>query len=194
MHTIEPYYKWRDLYSAESDERSPFYGRDYSEFSFSQKVYNYYIHPQWDEFGSNTLYCKIIFVDYSTQYAVIELIGEWNDCLHNDIMFLMRNVVETLLANDIKYFIITCENVLNFHGSDDCYYEEWREEISNYGGWISFINLFSHVQDEMQNVGIQFHANLGPELNDVHWRGRKPQHLFDEIEKRIHSSIKQLGY
>lgn len=194
MHTIEPYYKWRDLYSAENDEKSPFYGREYSEFSFTQKVYNYFIHPQWDDFGSQTLYAKIIFADYSAQFAIIELIGEWNDCLHNDIMFLVRNVIEPLLDNNIKYFALACENVLNFHGSDDCYYEEWREEIADFNGWISFINLLTHVQDEMQDVGLQFHVNLGAHMNDIHWRGKKPQHLFEEIERRVNSSVRQLGY
>jgi hypothetical protein len=125
---------------------------------------------------------------------VIELIGEWNDCLHNDIMFFKRNIIEPLMNNDIKYFIIACENVLNFHGSDDCYYEEWTEEVNDERGWISFINIFTHVQEEMQNVGLQFHVNLGPALNDVHWRGRKPQHLFEEIERRMNSTVRQLGY
>src|SRR6267154_778733 len=50
MHEIEPFYNWRHLYVSEEDERSPFYGRVYSEFEFSQTIYNYYIHPQWDEF------------------------------------------------------------------------------------------------------------------------------------------------
>ncbi len=194
MHTIEPYYKWRDLYAAEHDERSPFYGREYNEFSFTQKVYNYFIHPQWDDFGSSTLYAKILFVDYSSQFAIIECIGEWNDCLHNDIMFMMRNIVEPLMECDIKYFALACENVLNFHASDDCYYEEWREEVAHYGGWISFVNTLKHVQEEMQHVGLQFHINVGPDFNDVHWRGRKPQHLFEELERRINSSIPQLGY
>ena len=52
MHDIEPYYKWRDHYTSESDDRSPFYGRVYNEFQYTQKVYNYFIHPQWDDFGS----------------------------------------------------------------------------------------------------------------------------------------------
>ncbi len=51
MHEIEPFYNWRHIYVSEEDERSPFYGRVYSEFEFSQTIYNYYIHPQWDEFG-----------------------------------------------------------------------------------------------------------------------------------------------
>ena len=88
MHEIEPFYNWRHLYVSEEDPKSPFFGRDYSEFEFSQAVYNYYIHPQWDEFGSRTLYLKIIYADYELGYAVIEMIGEWNDAIENDIMTL----------------------------------------------------------------------------------------------------------
>ena len=81
MHDIEPYYHWRHLYTAEADPRSIFFGRTYSEFEFSQTVYNYYIHPQWDEFGSKTLYLKILYADYDSKFAIIELIGEWNDAI-----------------------------------------------------------------------------------------------------------------
>ncbi|MEI9956833.1 MAG: hypothetical protein WDM90_11140 [Ferruginibacter sp.] len=37
MQNIEPYFNWRHLYAAEEDELSPFYGRTYSEFEFSQQ-------------------------------------------------------------------------------------------------------------------------------------------------------------
>jgi len=47
MQDIEPYYRWRDLYIADEDELSPFYGREYSEFEYTNTIYNYYIHPQW---------------------------------------------------------------------------------------------------------------------------------------------------
>lgn len=194
MHAIEPYFKWRDLYVASEDSKSPFYGRQYSEFSFSQKIYNYYIHPQWDEFGSSTLYLKILFVDYSKKYAIIELIGEWNDCLHNDIMFLKRDVIDQLTEYGIKHFIMVCDNVLNFHGSDDCYYEEWYEDIRDYNGWISFINIFDHVQQEMQEVGLQYYVNIGPEFNGVNWRGKKPIHLFHEVLVRMEQGVKQLKH
>ena len=137
MHTIEPYYKWRDRYVASEDKYSPFFGREYSEFTFSNKIYNYYIHPQWDEFGSSTLYAKILFVDYDEQYAIIELIGEWNDCINNDIMFLKREIVDQLQKRGIHTFIICCDNVLNFHASDDSYYEEWFEDE-----WFQFVKMF----------------------------------------------------
>ncbi len=194
MHTIEPYFNWRDHYVASEDERSPFYGRVYSEFSFSNKIYNYFIHPQWDEIGSPTLYLKVLFVDYQQSYAVIELIGEWNDCINNDIMFLKRELIDHMMEHDIKYFMLICDNVLNFHGSDDCYYEEWSEEVSDEQGWIVFVNLLEHVQSEMESTGIQYYANLGPVFNDVPWRGKKASHLFMEIENRLHGSVKQLRY
>ena len=56
MHTIEPYYNWRDYYIASEYENSPFYNSNYDEFKFSQKVYNYFIHPQWDNIESSTLF------------------------------------------------------------------------------------------------------------------------------------------
>ena len=62
MHTIEPHYNWRNLYIASEDKLSPFYQREYNEFEFSQAIYDHYIHPQWDQIGSATLYIKIIEV------------------------------------------------------------------------------------------------------------------------------------
>ena len=72
MHDIEPYYNWRHLYIASEDENSPFYGREYSEIEFTNQIYNFVIHPQWDDFGSETLYMKILFVDYDEKYCFIE--------------------------------------------------------------------------------------------------------------------------
>src|ERR1700750_1698675 len=134
MHAIEPFYNWRHIYTAEEDPRSPFYGRVYSEFEFSQAVYNYYIHPQWDEFGSRTLYLKILFADYEFHFAVIEMIGEWNDAIENDIMILKRDVIDKMIEKGINKFILVPENVLNFHSGDKDYYQEWYEEVSDAGG------------------------------------------------------------
>lgn len=90
MQDLEPFYLWRELYIAAEDELSPLHGNVYSELEYSNTIYNFYIHPQWDVFGSATLYLKILFADYEKQYAIIEFIGEWNDALYNDIMFLKR--------------------------------------------------------------------------------------------------------
>jgi hypothetical protein len=141
MHEIEPFYNWRHLYTAEEDPRSPFFGRTYSEFEYSQVLYNYYIHPQWDEFGSRTLYMKILYADYELQFVIIELIGEWNDAIENDIMTLKRDVTDKLFAEGITKFILITENVLNFHSSDREYYQEWFDEVTDEGGWIVALNM-----------------------------------------------------
>ena len=106
MHDIEPWYGWRDYYMAEEDRHSPFYQRTYDEFVFSNRIYNHYIHPQWDYFGSETLYMKILFVDYQQSVALIELIGEWNDCIENDIMFLKREIIDNLIKKGIYHYVI----------------------------------------------------------------------------------------
>jgi hypothetical protein len=185
MHDIEPFFKWRGSYIASEDYLSPFFGKTYSEFHFTNKVYNYFIHPQWDEFGSATLYLKVLFADYHKGYTIIELIGEWNDCLHNDVMFLKREIIDDMREKGINKFILICENVLNFHGSDDCYYEEWYEDVKDDDGWICFLNTLDHVTEEMNSTCIQHYVHLGEEFNELDWRVLKPNLLFKMIEKKI---------
>ena len=126
MHTIEPHHNWRNLYIATEDDRSPFYGKTYSEFEFTQNIYDHVIHPQWDYFG---------------------------------------------------------ENVLNFHGSDDCYYEEWSDELN--GGWIYMLNFREHVLNEFRSNGIdQYFTNLQTNY-ELHWRTFRPLALYQKIEQSI---------
>lgn len=183
MQDIEPYYRWRELYIASEDEHSPFFGVVYSEFEYSNTVYNYYIHPQWDDFGSNTLYVKILYADYDRSFAVLEFIGEWNDALYNDIMFLKREVIEPLIRNGITKFILIGENVLNFHGSDDCYYEEWFQDVEE--GWIAALNFRPHVMKEMEKFNVDSYLVTGGELDDINWRLFNPMELLLQIEKIV---------
>ncbi|TAH05026.1 MAG: hypothetical protein EAZ15_00240 [Sphingobacteriales bacterium] len=183
MHEIEPYYRWRDDYIASEDKLSPFFDTQYNEFSFDKQIYNYLIHPQWDFFGSQTLYIKILFVDYETQYAIIEFIGEWNDAISNDIMLLKREILETIIDQGINKFILLGENVLNFHTSDDCYYEEWFQDIED--GWIAGINFRQHVIDEFKINNIDYYINFGGNLDDLNWRQLKPAQLFLLVENQI---------
>ncbi len=185
MHDIEPYFQWRDVYIASEDRRSPFYGRDYDEFYFSNAIYNYYIHPQWDSFGSSTLYLKILYTDYEHQYAILELIGEWNDCIYNDIMMLRREITDLMQTRGISRFILVCENVLNYHAAEDnAYYEEWYEEVSDGEGWIAIINPLEHVAREMQMYGLQDYIHV---LSGSSWRGNKPDYLFTWVEQQLFS-------
>jgi len=180
MHDIEPYYSWRHLYIASEDERSPFYEHENSEFEFTNAIYNHYIHPQWDEFGSATLYLKILYADYHRAYAIIELLGEWNDCLYNDIMFLKRDVVDVLVENGIKKFILIGENVLNFHSSEDDYYQEWSEDIED--GWIVAVNFRQHVIQEFVNANIDYYIAFGQPFDTFEWRTFSPEQFFAKID------------
>ncbi|NML41734.1 hypothetical protein HHL17_31400 [Chitinophaga sp. G-6-1-13] len=179
MHTIEPYYNWRHLYAAEEDELSPFYGREYSEFEFSNTVYNYYVHPQWDDFGSRNLYLKILFADYQYNFAIIELLGEWNDAIDNDIMTLKREIIDVLIAEGICKFILIAENVMNFHSSDDCYYEEWWDDIKDEGGWIVALNMPEQTRQEFEKARLHHYIHL---LDDEKWRTYQPLHLYNMID------------
>lgn len=185
MHDIEPHYNWRCLYTAEEDPRSPFYEREYSEFEFNNHVYDHYIHPQWDEFGSQTLYLKILYADYNEGYAILELIGEWNDCLYNDVMMLKREVIEPLLAEGISKFMLMGENVLNFHPSDDCYYEEWSDEAGEDEGWIALINFRDHVLEDMEQANIDSYVVMGGKINEIDWRTLRPHELFKRVQKYV---------
>ena len=193
MHDIEPHFRWRDFYIASEDERSPFYGRKYSDFYFGNKLYNFYLHPQWDEFGSATLYAKILFADYDEGFALIELIGEWNDTLHNDIMFLKREVGDALLRERINKFVFFCDNVLNYHGSDDDYYAEWAEEVQEDGGWIALLNVRLHVEQEMHDSRLHHYLKFGEDYNDLLWRSQKPQVVFSLVEVMVSGKVRRLA-
>lgn len=180
MQDIEPFYNWRHIYVSEEDEQSPFYGRIYSEFEYSQTIYNYYIHPQWDEFGSRTLYLKVIIADYEEQYAVIELLGEWNDAIENDIMQLKREVIDKFESNGIYKFILIGENVLNYHSGDRDYYEEWYEEMSDENGWAVLLNMPAQTQHDFRKAKLNRFIEL-VELDN--WRTFRPYHLFKKIDE-----------
>ncbi len=194
MHDIEPYYKWRDRYIASEDKLSPFYQMQSDQFKFTHKIYNYWIHPQWDSFGSETLYLKVLFVDYELRFAVIELIGEWNDCLNNDIMMLKRDLIEALQKEDICKFVLLADNVLNFHGSDDSYYQEWCEEVSEERGWVAILNARQHMQEEMVQTGLQHYINFGSNLDVIMWRNKTAQQLLQAVEEVLNNEVKQLYY
>ncbi|MCL6524011.1 MAG: hypothetical protein K6T34_05040 [Thermoflavifilum sp.] len=182
MHDIEPFYNWRHLYVAEEDEFSVFYGRQHDEFHFTHTVYNYYIHPQWDAFGSANLYLKVLFADYDFNYAIIEMMGEWNDCIENDIMILKRRVIDHMIAHGIYKFILITENIFNFHASDDCYYQEWWEDVQDKGGWIAVLNMPEFVLQEFHRIHLHHYVQL---LQQDSWRTFQPQHLFHFVDNQI---------
>jgi len=193
MHTIEPYYAWRNHYVASEDPRSPFFERIYNEMSYHMKIYDHYIHPQWDNIGSSTLFIKILWVDYEEESAIIELLGEWNDCLHNDIMRLKRDIVDCLQNEGICKFILIGENVLNFHYSDDSYYEEWFEEVTDREGWIALLNFNLHVIDDMSTINLDSYFVMGGELSEFGWRTYAPDQLVNRIRDCVENRLGLIG-
>lgn len=180
MHLIEPHFNWLDLYVAAEDPRSPLYGQQYSEIEFQHTIYDHYIHPQWDSMESNTLYLKILYADYTKQFVIIELMGEWNDCLYNDIMFFKHNIIDPLILQGINKFILLGDNILNFHAAEDDYYQEWFDEIED--GYIVALNFRNHVRDEFYRIHADYYIGFGGELDDIYWRTLRPHHLFQRIE------------
>ncbi|MGD1891837.1 MAG: hypothetical protein ACFB15_14765 [Cyclobacteriaceae bacterium] len=173
MHKIEPFHRWLSEYDVSSDERSPFFGKEYNYDLYTNTIYGYYIDPGWDFMGSETLYIKILFADYQRGFVIMELIGEWNDALHNDILHLKRGIVDHLQKYGINQFILIGENVMNFHGSDDCYYEEWFEDVED--GWIALVGFRDFVLAEMTEYNIDSYLNFGGNLQINNWRTMKPQ-------------------
>lgn len=187
MHQIEPYYNWLKYYNVAEDPNSPYHGKEYNFDLYSETIYGYYIDPHWDPMGSETLYIKILFTNYEEGYQIIEFIGEWNDAINNDIMHLKRNIIDHFQLMGINKFILIGENVLNFHGSDDSYYEEWFEEVEE--GWICAINFRDFVLDEMKNFNLDSYLNFGGDLDIFNWRTLKPQLVFQQIDSIISRRI-----
>ncbi|MEM9326022.1 MAG: hypothetical protein AAGA85_10215 [Bacteroidota bacterium] len=187
MHQIEPYDGWLKFYDSSLDDQSPFYGKEYNYDLYSETIYGYYIDPGWDFMGSETLYIKVLYVSYIEGQVVLELIGEWNDAINNDIMSFKRNIIEHFVHESITQFILIGENVLNFHGSDDCYYEEWFDEVED--GWIAMVNFQDFVLEEMRNYNIDNFINFGGSLQIANWRTMTPaafcQLIGQLIDRRL---------
>lgn len=183
MHDIEPFFLWRDYYKAENDRWSPFYQRQYDEFSFTNAIYNYIIHPQWDDIGSDTLFIKILYVNYDEAFAIIEMIGEWNDCIGNDIMFLKRDILDIMIDRGVRKFILIAENVLNFHYDMDDYYAELYEDVEQ--GWVVITGLQNHVAEEMKRYHLDHFLLFGEEFDLINWRTMTPENFYASIKSII---------
>jgi hypothetical protein len=114
-------------------------------------------------------------------------LGEWNDALYNDIMILKRDIIDELIHEGVQKFILIGENVLNFHYSDDSYYEEWFEDVED--GWIAFINFRPHVLTEMKRARIDWFVQWGGELDEIPWRTLAPLQLIRSVESIISKRI-----
>jgi hypothetical protein len=76
-------------------------------------------------------------------------------------------------------FIFIAENVLNFHSSDNEYYREWQEEVSEEAGWITILNMPAATQQDFLRKRLQYYMEL---IDLPEWRSYKPYHLFKKID------------
>jgi hypothetical protein len=137
--------------------------------------------------ASRTMYLKVLLADYDEKYAVIELIGEWNDAIENDIMELKREVTDVFFQQGITKFILITENVLNFHSGDKDYYQEWFEEVTDEAGWIVVLNMPEQTQYDFKRAKLHRYLEL---MEIENWRTYKPFHLFKKIDEQMQKRLR----
>jgi hypothetical protein len=72
--------------------------------------------------------------------------------------------------------------VLNFHSSDDSYYEEWHEQLEDDNGWVAIVNLPEQSKYDFKKARLTNYINL-MELDQ--WRTLKPEYIFNIIDNEI---------
>jgi hypothetical protein len=80
--------------------------------------------------------------------------------------------------------------VLNFHFSDDSYYDEWFDEVTDSDGWIALLNFRDHVLNDMSRVQLDRYFVAGGQLNSLKWRTMNPDQLCEQVEAQV---IKRIG-
>ena len=72
--------------------------------------------------------------------------------------------------------------MLNFHSSDNCYYEEWHEDVLEDGGWVVMIGLPEQSQHDFKKARINYYVEL---FDFPQWRTTLPQFLFAAVDNFI---------
>lgn len=188
LQNIEPFYGWLAYYSHETDENSPFYGVEHNLFEYDRYVYTFAAHPLWDTIESESLLVKILYANYDDHYAIIELMGEWNDLFQNDFKLLCENCLTFLSDAGIKQFIFVAENVFNIYLESDDYYEAFQEEIEE--GWMCLLRARPHIQAELRQYGIDPYFYWNPDFDDLAWRKLKPWQLYQLIAASMPKLLK----
>ncbi len=183
LRDIEPWYGWLHLYNHEIDPNSPFHDVQHSLFEYNRRIYTFEAHPQWDEIDSENLLLKILFANYDEGYAIIELLGEWNDLHYNDFRLMRQHCLDQLVRCGIDKYIFICENVFNAWLEQDDYYEEFVEEIEH--GWMCMIRARENVLEDFRAYGIDSYFFWSPEFDAIRWRKLKPDQLFEFVNQHM---------
>jgi hypothetical protein len=189
MHELRPHSGWENRYRATEDPRCPFYLEQGAPELGYHRMYDFVIHPEWDSVGCETLFVKQIFADYEQGYVVLELIGEWNDAVHNDVMEVKRRFADPLLAQGVDKFLLIADNLLNFHAGESDYYAEWAEETE--GGWVVILNARDHVLQDLTDARLTRYVWAGERYRFGAWRAQDPLALCQGVDQMIQ---RQLGF
>ena len=120
MHELVPFNGWKNHYDLNNDVDSPFFNNQGApENGYYHRMYDFIIHPDWDYIGCETLFAKLLFIDYSQGYAIIELLGEWNDALNNDIMEFKRRIIDALISQRIDKFLMIGDLLVKNHHTNN---------------------------------------------------------------------------
>ena len=84
----------------------------------------------------------------------------------------------------IRKFILIGENVFNFHGADELYYEEWFEEVEEQG-WIAAVCFPEFIQQEFRKYRIDQYVNMGGTLQLDQWRTVHPSKFCELVDQLI---------
>ncbi len=185
---IEPFNGWWHLYNHELDKRSPFHGVEHSLFEYNRHIYTFEANPLWDTIESENLLVKILFADYESGYAIIELLGEWNDLQLNDFRLLREHCLDLMFECGITQFILVCENVFNAYLGPDDYYEEFFDYIED--GWLVLFRAREAVLAEFSRYGLDRYVFWSPQLEMMNWRKLKPDQLHEVVQQSINQVLK----
>ena len=102
-------------------------------------------------------------------------------------MMLRRDITDQMFKQGITKFILIAENVLNFHSSDDSYYEEWREQLEDEGGWVVIIDMPQQSQYDFKRSRLTNYVAL---LDFPQWRTLKPELVFQQVDNWMMRQLK----
>jgi hypothetical protein len=71
---------------------------------------------------------------------------------------------------------------LNFHSSDDSYYEDWKEQLEDDNGWVAILNMPQQSQYDFKKYRITNYINF---YEMYEWRTYKPELIFQQIDNYI---------
>lgn len=76
---------------------------------------------------------------------------------------------------------------MNYHSSDDSYYEEWFQDIEQ--GWIAGLNFRDFVLTEFLNSGIGNYILFNPKDEEFNWRIMSPVQVFQKIDNLLNKRL-----